>query len=625
MNARSIPQWSAAGCLLTAILCCTTGCPSSQHLLSGGATTPEITDTAVDGSLTEGKPATIAVRASAVEVGGTIASVVADLSQIGGNASQSLDQTDGNVWTWQGSVTPAHAGTWQVTFTATDPEGLTGTATASVGVTNSNGQIPSNTPGNSPPSITTPAASTSLMKDAPGELTLSVKATDPDGSVKSVTANLSEVGGQSAAAMSPGDNDVWTFSGTVTPTAEGPRTIFIQAMDDLGATSSVNINVSVAPLISVDIQKMPLGGGTDLSDAQIAKLYVPSRYGGSLTISGASMEVVYTDGADPTPGLAAQVFLGNLPSAVVAQGDPCSYSVPEGSPGWYYIRLTPRGSATLQNSYVEDGEASYRPWNGWWWPFLPSRGPTLYDPGGPLDKYDQVYGTDARGWEADNKSRGQDWFGHCWGWSIASILIDPPHATSKSGVDFTADDMKGLYTELCDNVPYIDQSMSIHYIPPTAPTSSPGEDVDLVVDEVHRVLRANIREDSVPLQSNLRAVATPPDGIAEVWNGAVYRYYSAWQEAPGANDEHLVQIDTTITSNFGPWPPPTDYMNDRQEEFVYQIEFDSQGQIVPQSPRQNWISASHYPPQDLNRLTGSPFEAGAPGVTKANVDALYGP
>lgn len=377
--------------------------------------------------------------------------------------------------------------------------------------------------------------------------------------------------------------------------------------------------------VSVTIQKDPLGRSTSLGGQVVGKVYVPSRYGGQLTLSGSNIQLFYTDGSDLQSSVAAQIYTGGLSGSVVAQGNPCSYTVPLGKPGWYYIRPMGSTPATVASSFEEDGQASYRPWNGWWWPWNTSQGPTLYDFGGPLDKYDHVYGTSARSWEASNEIGGQYWFGHCWGWSIAAILMPAPQATAKKGVSFTMDDMKGLYTQLADSDPYFDATLSIAFIPPGPPTSSPNEDVDAYCDDLYRILRTCIREEGVPVQSDMRAIATPPAQEEEVWNQSIYKYTSNWVEAPGQTNEHVAQIDMVVSSNFGPWPPPTTYTNDRVEEFVYQLEFDAQGQVNAASPAQNWISASHYPPHDLYRLTGSPWTGHNPWVTKPNVDGLYQP
>ena len=172
--------------------------------------------------------------------------------------------------------------------------------------------------------------------------------------------------------------------------------------------------------VSVSIQKNPLGQSTGFTGSVVGKVYVPSRYGGRLTVSGAGVQLIYTNGADLQPVTAQQVYQGDLSGSVVAQGNPCVYTMPSGRPGWYYIRFTQATPVTISSAFVEAGEADYRPWNGWWWPFATSSGPTLYNFNGPLDKYDRVWGTTARSREQLVQGSGDGWWGHCWGWSIAA-------------------------------------------------------------------------------------------------------------------------------------------------------------------------------------------------------------
>ena len=100
------------------------------------------------------------------------------------------------------------------------------------------------------------------------------------------------------------------------------------------------------------------------------------------------------------------------------------------------------------------------PWSGWWWPYWASLGPTMYDQGGPLDKYDQFIlattgiNPNSRGWEAQNHSTtdpNATWWGHCHAWAAAAIL-EPEPASDKNvgGITFTVSDQKGLLSEAYD-------------------------------------------------------------------------------------------------------------------------------------------------------------------------------
>ncbi len=594
---------------------CTTGVVEGISVIA-----PEIADPVFDGTLTQLEPATVTVSATVTNADGSTPVVFVDLSQVGGQAAAAMLEGDDNVFTWTGTVNPQVSGPVRVIITAQAVGGMSSTADIDVDV------APAIL--NEPPEISNADVAAELVRNIGGDIAVSANATDPDGTVISVTVDLSPVGGAADQELTQDDNeeDLWTFSDSVTPASAGTFAIVFTATDNEGAiaTATASLTVDAAPP-PTEIVKDSLGYSTDVGGSQVAKVYVPSAYGGELTISGADVELIYTGGGDLTPAVAGQVYFGMLEGSVVAAGDPCHYTVPQGQPGWYYIRLVQQQPATIDSTYIEEGQASYRPWNGWWWPFNTSEGPTLYDPGGPLDKYDQVYGTQARAWEAQYKSSGTYWSGHCWGWSIASILVPVPQGTTKNGINFTMDDMKGLYTELADTAPYVDQGLSMYGIPVGPPTPNAGEDIDGYCDDVYRIIHTCIGEDSVPVQSNMRAIADPPSKSEEVWNQAIYRYYSSWHEAPGSDDESVVEIDMDLYSNFGPWPPPTDYTDDRWEEYIYQLEFDGQGRVLVGSPKQNWISTSHYPPENLSRLTGSSYSANNPNVTKTNVDALYSP
>lgn len=111
---------------------------------------------------------------------------------------------------------------------------------------------------------------------------------------------------------------------------------------------------------------------------------------------------------------------------------------------------------SVSSAATETGSTAKWPWSGYWWPMF-SGDTNLYDDGGPLAKYDQYMkattgtaGT-AQSWEKANHFTGDsknDWWGHCHAWSAASILTKEPTAVTVSGVNFSADDTRGLVTEL---------------------------------------------------------------------------------------------------------------------------------------------------------------------------------
>ena len=145
---------------------------------------------------------------------------------------------------------------------------------------------------------------------------------------------------------------------------------------------------------------------------------------------------------------------------------------------------------------------------------------------------------------------------------MASILIPQPGITSKDGVNFTRDDMEGLYSELANCAVQKDMGRFVENIPAGPPTPNPGEPVDAYCDDVHNLLRFHVRDNDKPVHSDLRAEATPPDRIDEVWNHAIWKYSSTMEEA-GGGSEGVIQVTTTIWANWDLDLPPTDGTTDR--------------------------------------------------------------
>ncbi len=196
---------------------------------------PTITNPSVSGTLTQSQSGMVTVSCTASDTDGTVQSVKADLSQIGGSSTQALTKGSGNTWSWSGSVTPP-SGTKTITFTATDNQGATESATATINV---------NTGSNSSPSVTSPSVSGTLTQSQSATVTVSCTASDTDGTVNSVVADLSSIGGSSTQALIHSSGNSWSWSGSVTPSSSGTKTITFSASDDKGntGTGSATINV----------------------------------------------------------------------------------------------------------------------------------------------------------------------------------------------------------------------------------------------------------------------------------------------------------------------------------------------------------------------------------------------
>ena len=156
---------------------------------------------------------------------------------------------------------------------------------------------------------------------------------------------------------------------------------------------------------------------------------------------------------------------------------------------------------------------------------------TRFQTPSPLLKYDQLFGTSARQWEAafsQNKDISR-WPGHCLGGAVASILLNEP--TPAPGRGMTRDELKALWAELGENHYNHRIGDYANEIPPGPPR--PGYDAsDWKAPRVHAMLETHIRGEKKPLLANLRAF--PPRGtINEVWNHGVYKYIATYTAIPG--------------------------------------------------------------------------------------------
>jgi len=383
----------------------------------------------------------------------------------------------------------------------------------------------------------------------------------------------------------------------------------------------------VATVVVVKVEKIPLGRSADLSKFIIGKVYVPTKWGGELKLTGSNVQLFYTDGSDLDCDTAIQMFKGELDASRVAQGSPCTYDVPENEHGWYYAKIPNDARTEISAEFVQRGAASTTPWNGWYWPSLDSVNPNLYDETGPytpLKDYDTIYGTSERAAEEANYSGGDSWWGHCWGWSLAAIAKTQPGATTTNGVVFSQDEMEGLYTELAEGAT-VGWTWRVGSpsagIPAGPPTAATGEAVDSWADDVQNALRQYIRQQGKAMNGNLRDVSG--GDASQVWNHDVYKYESTMSEATGGN-EKVVEVTTLITANTdGPAMPPDTAK--REDTYVYVLEYKNDGTIDGSSEKQNWKSCTGFAPQCLGTVNPNDlnWQGSHCGITKANVDGLY--
>ncbi|HID97217.1 MAG TPA: hypothetical protein EYP57_03380 [Thermodesulfobacteriaceae bacterium] len=176
---------------------------------------------------------------------------------------------------------------------------------------------------------------------------------------------------------------------------------------------------------------------------------------------------------------------------------------------WVIVTAGLLGLTGTSAAYVLEGEASYRPWSGYWWPFWEAGLPTgKYYRGhpAPLEKYDLVtsgyFPGRATRTELTNHrpETAQAWEGYCHAWANAAILETVDFENSVlDGCFFSIGDKKGLLT-VCH---YDDYKMFQRC----------GRN-PLVF---HQYLLEYVGKNRVPVAADL-------DGGEQVWSYPIYRF-----------------------------------------------------------------------------------------------------
>lgn len=201
-----------------------------------------------------------------------------------------------------------------------------------------------------------------------------------------------------------------------------------------------------------------------------------------------------------------------------------------------------------------------RPWSGWWWPMIDLPGadvPHLFDPEGPLAKYDRFaqattgQNPQTRDWEYRNMrvtDVSNSWWGHCNGWAAAAVLEpEPVQPVERSGVRFSVGDQKGVLSAWHQG-----SGAAFALGAPSRP---------LRADEFHRAVLDWLVRRSTPLIFNVYAIA---ESRYQVWNHPAYRVRLVY--TPDAADPHLTHVaatlwyaDNAVAPDFvglKPWPTP---------------------------------------------------------------------
>jgi hypothetical protein len=247
---------------------------------------------------------------------------------------------------------------------------------------------------------------------------------------------------------------------------------------------------------------------------------------------------------------------------------------------------------------------------------------TIFEVPSPLLKYDQLFNTQARWWEAVN-SQTRDisrWPGHCLGGAVASILLNEPVPAPGSGL--TRDELKSLWAELGEN--HLNHRIGdyANEIPPGPPRPGPDE-CDWKVSRVHAMLETHIRGERKALLGNMRAF--PPRGtVNEVWNQGVFKYFAEYRAIPGRGPR-AVNIKLELHANSGSMLNGNDD-KDRVIHYEYNLVYGLDGRVDETNPAAaDWISVGGealFAPLNLLEVVESRWQGHNPYVNEANIRAL---
>jgi hypothetical protein len=246
----------------------------------------------------------------------------------------------------------------------------------------------------------------------------------------------------------------------------------------------------------------------------------------------------------------------------------------------------------------------------------------MYQTPSPLLKYDQLFNTSARNWEAAN-SQNQDiqrWPGHCLGGAVASILLNEPTPAPGSGV--TRDELKALWAELGENH-YNHRIGDFANEIPFGPPRPGFDECDRFVPRFHQMLETHIRGNREALLGNLRAF--PPRGTNnEVWNHGIGKYVATYHAVPGKGPR-AVRLQVDVYANSGSSLNGQDD-KPRLVKYEYSLVYGLDGRVDETNPYAcDWISVggeAMFCPLNILQLTGTTWQGHNPMVTESNVRAI---
>ena len=304
-----------------------------------------------------------------------------------------------------------------------------------------------------------------------------------------------------------------------------------------------------------------------------------------------------------------------------ALGDDVMVATPGGyiAPGQDIVRAGPNG---LLETPVAAGDDST------WFPNLyddltcPGADGTMYQTPSPLLKYDQLFSSSARNWEAAN-SQNQDiqrWPGHCLGGAVASILLNEPIPAPGSGL--TQDELKALWAELGENH-YNHQIGDYANEIPAGPPRPGFDDTDRFVPRFHAMLETHIRGQKQALLGNLRAF--PPRGTS-TRSGTTGSASTPPRTTPiPGKGERAVRLEVELDANSG------SSLNGQDDKpriinYEYILVYGLDGKVDETQAlhcRLDLVGGeAMFAPLNILEVVGTRWAGHNPNVTEANVRSL---
>lgn len=177
---------------------------------------------------------------------------------------------------------------------------------------------------------------------------------------------------------------------------------------------------------------------------------------------------------------------------------------------------------------------------------------------------------------------GAGWWGHCWGGSVASILLAQPVAAQ----GLTEEELEGLCS--CFMNAYGAPSIFVGwpFVKPLAADNA-VDPTDVLAHVFHAALRDHVWKAKHPIHMDLRQEDGEGDKPA-IWNQGVYKFKAVFTEAPGAlgNENEKVRqvnIETIFAANDDKYPntgtPETGIK--REQIATYRLVYNAAGDISP--------------------------------------------